>query len=199
MHRRSWEKYLLFVAIVICSFSEGLRQVLFGLPIVHLGNVIFICLFVVIIGYAQVAAAADRQREEEVAALEEKVALLEAESFDQEAAMKAYEDAAAAYEGTVIGSRVMIVTVSCTYSSHDALTRQIRIMTSDKEFDPIQIRTGSEKTGFSRLSRLLEDYILSHKDQVVVLSLNTDSILVRDKEAASGVLEDLAEKYDYVY
>ena len=46
MHRRSWEKYLLFVAIVICSFSEGLRQVLFGLPIVHLGNVIFICLFV---------------------------------------------------------------------------------------------------------------------------------------------------------
>ena len=162
-------------------------------------DVIFICLFVVIIGYAQVASAADRQREEEVAALEERVAQLEAESFDQEAAMKAYEDAAAAYEGTVIGSRVMIVTVSCTYSSHDALTRQIRIMTSDKEFDPIQIRTGSEKTGFSRLSRLLEDYILSHKDQVVVLSLNTDSILVRDKEAASRVLQDLAEKYDYVY
>lgn len=162
-------------------------------------DVIFICLFVVIIGYAQVAAAREQEAEEEIRALQEEVAALEAESFDKEAAMKAYQDAAAAYEGSVIGSRVMIVTVSCTYSARDAAVRQIRVLASDREYEAIPVTASSEKTAFARLSRLLEDYIRDHPDAVVVFSLNTDAILVRDKEAAETILQSLADKYDDVY
>ena len=162
-------------------------------------DVIFICLFVVIIGYAQVASAREQKAEEKIQALQEEIAVLEAESFDQEAAVKAYEDAAAAYEGSVIGSRVMIVTVSCTYSSRDAAVRQIRVLSPDREFEAISVTSSNEKTAFARLSRLLEDYIRAHPDTVVVLSLNTDAILVRDKEAAEAVLYGLADKYDDVY
>lgn len=40
------DKHLLFVAIVICSFSESLKQLLFGIPIVHIGNLICVFLFI---------------------------------------------------------------------------------------------------------------------------------------------------------
>lgn len=45
IHENAVDKYLLFGAIIICSFSEGLKQLLFGLPVVHLGNLICIYLF----------------------------------------------------------------------------------------------------------------------------------------------------------
>ncbi len=40
------DKYLLFAAIIICSLGEGIRQILFNLPIVHLGNIICLYIFV---------------------------------------------------------------------------------------------------------------------------------------------------------
>ncbi len=39
-------KYLLFITIVILSFSQGLKEILFGIPIVHLGNLFCVVLFV---------------------------------------------------------------------------------------------------------------------------------------------------------
>ncbi len=44
-YQKNSDKYLLLSAIVILSFSEGLKQILFGLPIVHIGNLICIFLF----------------------------------------------------------------------------------------------------------------------------------------------------------
>ncbi|WP_185752393.1 hypothetical protein [Butyrivibrio sp. AE2032] len=38
-------KYLLFITIVILSFSQGLKEILFGIPIVHLGNLFCVVLF----------------------------------------------------------------------------------------------------------------------------------------------------------
>jgi hypothetical protein len=43
------DKNLLLLTILICSFSEGIRQLLFGLPIAHFGNVLCLYLFVKIL------------------------------------------------------------------------------------------------------------------------------------------------------
>lgn len=42
---KSQIKWILFIAIIICSFSEGLKQLLFGVPIVHVGNLLLVALF----------------------------------------------------------------------------------------------------------------------------------------------------------
>lgn len=42
---KNLNKWILFIAIVICSFSEGLKQLLLGLPIVHVGNILLVTLF----------------------------------------------------------------------------------------------------------------------------------------------------------
>ncbi len=40
---------LLIIAIVFCTFSEGLKQLLFGIPVVHLGNAIIFALFIYVL------------------------------------------------------------------------------------------------------------------------------------------------------
>lgn len=183
-------------------------------------DVIFIFLFVVIIGYAMAAQAAETQareaeakaaakvteKEAEVAALSQEVDALRAQVdalndklFDQTAMQEAYEGRLEDYDGEVIGTRVKIVTVSCTYSAVDSTSRQIRVITPEEVWEAIHLTPMNQDTGYERLERLLETYIEDHGDAVIVLSSSSDNIQRRDKLAIDRILDGLIRAYDYVY
>ncbi len=183
-------------------------------------DVIFIFLFVVIIGYAMAAQTAEAQAEEaeakaktavtekeaETAALSEEVASLQAEIddlhnklFDQSAMQAAYEGRLEDYDGEIIGEKVKIVTISCTYSATDSTNRQIRVITPEEAWEPILLSPANQDTSYSRLERLLKSYIDDHGDAVIVLSASSESVQRRDKLAIDRIVNGLVTAYDYVY
>lgn len=183
-------------------------------------DVIFIFLFVVIIGYAMAAQTAETQAEEaeikaasrvaekeaEAAALSQEVDSLRAEVdtlserlFDQTAMQEAYEGRLEDYDGEIIGGKVKIVTISCTYSAVDSTNRQIRVITPEEAWEPIHLTPANQDTGYDRLSRLLTAYITDHSDAVIVLSASSDNVQRRDKLAIDKVVDELIRTYDYVY
>ena len=110
-----------------------------------------------------------------------------------------YEERLSDYESDVIGGRVKIVTIYCTWDEEDSTKRQIRVLTSDKEFSPVNLTAENQENGYARLNQMLVDYITSNSDSVVVLSLNTERILYRDQTAINELMGKLTRKYKYVY
>lgn len=183
-------------------------------------DVIFIFLFVVIIGYAMAAQTAETQAEEAEAQASARVAKKEAEAdaltgevaslrteidslseklFDQAAMQEAYEGRLEDYDGEIIGAKVKIVTISCTYSAADSTNRQIRVITPEEAWEPIRLTPANQDTGYDRLTRLLTAYVTDHSDAVIVLSASSDSVQRRDKLAIDRIVDGLVRAYDYVY
>lgn len=162
-------------------------------------DVIFIFLFVVIIGYAAKAQAVEAEAQSRNEQLTEEVEELKAQLAEQEALRESYEERLADYENDVIGGRVKIVTIYCTWDEEDSTKRKIRVLTSDKNYDPVNLTAENQENGYARLNQLLVDYITGNRDSVVVLSLNTEKILHRDRTAISEMIDKLTRKYNYVY
>lgn len=184
-------------------------------------DVIFICLFIVIIGYTKISAAAKQdadaaaetnkelqaenarlsQENDALTArtedLEEQVAALQEQNFDAAAREQAYKEAAEDLQGDVIGTKVMVMTISCTYNPADSTKRKITIITPDRKYDPIEIRKDNEESAFKQLSGHMEKYIQLHdkQEEIVVFGLNTENILVRDKDSINEIIRNLKAKY----
>ena len=155
-------------------------------------DVIFICLFIVIIGYTKVSAMAKQEAGEAAAAnkelqaendrlsrsneeltdrtadLEEQVAALQEQNFDAAAREQAYKEAA------------------------EDLQRA-----PDRKYDPIEVRKENEASAFKQLSGHMEKYIQLHdrEGEIVVFGLNTENILVRDKESINDIINLLKNRY----
>ena len=138
-------------------------------------DVIFIFLFVVIIAYAAKAQAVEAEAVSKTEELEKQVEELNARLTEEESLREMYEKRLSDYESDVIGGRVKIVTIYCTWDEEDSTKRQIRVLTSDKEFSPVNLTAENQENGYARLNQMLVDYITSNSDSVVVLSLNTES------------------------
>ena len=110
-----------------------------------------------------------------------------------------YEKRLSDYESDVIGGRVKLVTIDCTWDEEDSTKRQIRVMAPDKDFAPISLTADNQENGYARLSQMLTDYITENSDSVIVLSLNTGRILYRDQTAINELMGKLTRKYKYVY
>ena len=184
-------------------------------------DIIFICLFIVIIGYAKVSAQAEKEASKAVAVseelqaendrlnqvneeltertveLEEQVASLQEQNFDVAAREQAYKEAVEDLQGDVIGTRVMVMTISCTYDRVNPDNRIITIITPDRKYDPIEVRKENEASAFKQLSGHMEKYIQLHdkEGEIVVFGLNTEYILVRDKESINKIINSLKDKY----
>lgn len=184
-------------------------------------DVIFICLFIVIIGYTKVSAMAKQEAGEAAAAnkelqaendrlsrsneeltertadLEEQVAALQEQNFDAAAREQAYKEAAEDLQRDVIGTKVMVMTISCTYNPADSERRKITIITPDRKYDPIEVRKENEASAFKQLSGHMEKYIQLHdkEGEIVVFGLNTENILVRDKESINDIINLLKNRY----
>ena len=183
-------------------------------------DVIFIILFIVIISNAlstkkvtaeakaEAAAAREeiRSREGEVQEQAGVIESLEVRIFDQNAMQEQYEQRIAEMEDSVIGRRVKIISISCLYDEQDTTHRKLSAAGPDAAFETIVYNDTAEMS-FARLNNWLESYIEDNlqtqadKSQrvVFVLSVGTERILKRDREALDRIIAGLEEKYDDVY
>jgi len=184
-------------------------------------DVIFIILFIVIISNAlntkKAAAEAESEvsdarrevklLESEAARKDEAIESLEAQIFDQDAMAAQYEQRIDELEGSVIGRRVKIVSISCIYDETDTTHRKLSAAGPDAAFETIDFYNDTAEMSFARLNNWLESYIEDNlqtqadKSQrvVFVLSVGTERILKRDREALDRIIAGLEEKYDDVY
>ena len=148
-------------------------------------DVIFIFLFVVIIAYAAKAQAVEAEAVSRTEELEKQVEELNARLTEEESLREMYEKRLSDYESDVIGGRVKIVTIYCTW---------------DEENDETTLQVWGEYKVFGLLvNQMLVDYITENSDSVVVLSLNTEKILYRDQTAINELMGKLTRRYKYVY
>lgn len=197
-------------------------------------DVIFIFLFVVMIGYAfKCAEEKDNannkmtEAEEMLAEAEKKVEEAErmlAEADEKYADIAVYEQQLQDLQGAVVGSRVQIVTIICTYEAGDPEDREewarhLRVLGSDQTV--LAKRDFTEKTAGSTYDILrdaLEKYIEEVKKAdrsalgsrydtakqertVIVFSISREDggILTRDYDEISSVIRELENAYDDVY
>lgn len=197
-------------------------------------DVIFIFLFVVMIGYALKSAAERDNAKSKTAEAEEKLAEADrilaeadervAEANEKLADIAVYEQQLKDLQGAVVGSRVQIVTITCTYDAGDAENREewprhLRVLGSDLTM--LAERDFTEKTAGSTydiLRKALEQYVEGVKKAdraalgdrydadrqnrtVIVFSISREDggILTRDYEGISAVIRELESVYDDVY
>ena len=184
-------------------------------------DVIFIILFIVIISNAlntkKVTAEAESEAaaaRSEVRALEreadkkdKEIESLEAQIFDQDALAARYEQRIDELEGSVVGRRVKIVSISCIYNEQDTTKRRLSAEAPDAAFEAIDFGSDTAEMTFARLNNWLENYIGENlgsgddKSQrvIIVLSVGTERTLKRDREALDRMIAGLEEKYVDVY
>ena len=184
-------------------------------------DVIFIILFIVIISNAlntkKVTAEAESEAREarrevkllesEAAAKDQEIASLAAQIFDQEAMAAQYEQRIDELEGSVIGRRVKIVSISCIYDEADTTRRRLTAAAPDAEAFTVDFTSDTAEMSFARLNNWLEQYIENNtragadkaERVIIVLSVGSERILKRDREALDRIIAGLEAKYDDVY
>lgn len=178
-------------------------------------DIIFIFLFAVIISNASATITAQEeagkeveQAENEVKALTGRVELLQEEVFALTAENQAKESLREAYEGEVIGKRVKLVTIYCTYDSGDSTKRRLSAEAPGLTFEPFEFQSTNVESAFSRLKNALTEYIKEVRSAentaksertVIMLYINKESILRRDKERIDRIIEELDRTFEDVY
>lgn len=184
-------------------------------------DVIFIILFIVIISNAlntkKVTAEAEsearearrevKRLESEAAARDEEIESLAAQIFDQEAMAAQYEQRIDELEGSVIGRRVKIVSISCIYDEADTTRRRLTAAAPDAESFTVDFTSDTAEMSFGRLNNWLEQYIENNtragadkaERVIIVLSVGSERILKRDREALDRIIAGLEANYDDVY
>ena len=184
-------------------------------------DVIFIILFIVIISNAlstkKVTAEAESEAREarrevkalesEAAAKDEEIESLAAQIFDQEAMKDAYEQRIDELEGSVIGRRVKIISISCIYDENDTTHRKLAAAAPDAEFPAADFGNDNAEATFARLEYWLAQYIETNtrtggdksERVIIVLTVGPDRILKRDRETLDRIIAGLEARYVDVY
>jgi len=190
-------------------------------------DIIFIFLFVVMVGYAMKCGEEKDRANDKMSEAERMLAEAEdkaAQAQESLADLAVYKQQLQDLSGSVIGSRVQIVTITCTYDAGDAKDREewerhLRVLSPEQEM--LVERDFTESTAGSTyeiLKETLEQYIkdVQEKDReeageryntdkqartVIVISINREDggILTRDYEGIASVIRDLEIEYEDVY
>ncbi len=166
-------------------------------------DVIFIFLFVVMIGYALTAQKAEEAAEaaEALKAAEEELAEAGQELREQRGLVTAYENVVRDYESQVIGKRVKIVTISGSYDSEDSKNRLISIRLNESTIQ-VSITPDTMDSGYRRIRQMIKDYIDlfdDSKQTVVVFSVNSVGIQHRDRLKLDAMIDEFTTEYSFVY
>jgi|GEM_PF-2927635 hypothetical protein len=190
-------------------------------------DIIFIFLFVVMIGYAfkcaEETGAAKNEMLEADKKLEEAGKMLD-EANGKLADLQIYEQQIEELKGTVVGRRVLIVSISCRYDADDfdhpeEWLRHLRVLGMDKQMLlERDFKDGGVKSTFNKLREVLTEYIegvkkadeeraagsddpIKQEKTVILLSIDrTDGgILTGDYESIMAIIEELENAYDDVY
>ena len=193
-------------------------------------DIIFIFLFVVMVGYAlkcanEREAAEDKMAEADARFAEAEAKVAEAQAILEEAGEKAadiavYEQQIKELKGAVVGNRVQIVTISCTYDADNKSPaewmRHLRVLGGDLQM--LLTRDYAENasaSAYDKLREVLKKYVdgvkkaesqagagAAKQDRVVVvfaISREEGGILTRDYEAIMGIIEEMEKAYEDVY
>ena len=190
-------------------------------------DIIFIFLFVVMIGSALKSAGVSAAANEKMAEADAKLA--EADKKLQEADNKLadiapYEQLIEDLQGAVVGSRVQIVTLTCTYEADSTKRpqewmRHLRVLGSDgKMLIERDFAENASQPTFEKLAEVLKEYMervkkvdrealgeryeTAKKEHTIVVfsvSMEDGGILTKDYEAIAGIIEELERAYDDVY
>ena len=187
-------------------------------------DIIFIFLFVVMIGYAikcanQSDAAEQEMKEADAKLMEATKKLEEAEGI--RADIQIDEQQIEALKGSVVGRRVLVVSISCRYDSGDVnhpeeWARHLRVLGLDGRIMlERDFKDGSVKTTFDKLREVLTEYVdgvkkadVADSDDaekqgrtVIIFHIDREEggILTSDYEAIMGIIEELENAYDDVY
>ena len=191
------------------------------LDLTPLLDVIFIFLFVLIISYAGKAKENKNAAEQEVRAAQEETERIRAENDNNKAVInylkakeRAVADVRSAYEDEVVGKRVRIVTISCTYDGADDrdaavdadTMRHITMDAAGMETAAIDFNDTNRELAFSRMELLLRRYIEGIQEgedkadrTVIYLYTNEQKGLHSDNSRIHSVIENLEEAYNDVY
>ncbi|MCR5294741.1 MAG: hypothetical protein K6E30_06140 [Lachnospiraceae bacterium] len=165
-------------------------------------DVIFIFLFVVMIGYAVIAEKTGEAAAGEIAAAESRLAEAEEELAASRSMLASYEERVRDYEGQVIGERVKIVTVSGSYSPEDSSRREVVVMLPEARPISFSITPESMERSFGRMEAVIRQYVEQFQKSdriVVVFSVNRTGIQHRDKDRIDRIIDVLAGEYSFVY
>ena len=194
-------------------------------------DIIFIFLFVVMVGYAlkcanERDAAEDKMTEAEAVLAEAEARVAEAEAkleavSEKEADIAVYEQQIKELKGAVVGKRVQIVTITCTYDADNDKSpsewmRHMRVLGGDLQM--LLSRDYAEDasaSAYDKLREVLKKYVdgvkkaesqtgagAAKQDRVVVvfaISREEGGILTRDYEAIMGIIEEMEKAYEDVY
>ena len=179
-------------------------------------DIIFIFLFIVVIGYAQRVNQAETSAREKAEALQMETEQLQAKlleyqtrDYDAEVLKKSYEESLRQYEE--LDRLVHKITIYCTYRPDDFSQRTIRVIAPNREYEPIEVNVGNENLRFAQLKQLLTDHIesvqgdFSNEDETterqsfVIMSLSMEQIQRRDREQIDQIAAELTEQYGDVF
>lgn len=191
-----------------------------SIDMTSLMDVVFIFLFVVMIGYtikcAQVEEGASQEKVQAEQMQEEYETQL-ASLQEKENEYLAQEQLLNDMKGDVLGERVKLISIYCTYEKSDndpsLWNRQINInvLNVDKTFETLVYTESTCKNAYNRVEDWLRTYIENESDKqddssksemvIIVLSLNQDggTILKKDHDALTNIIERLEKEYDNVY
>ncbi|MBQ6661389.1 MAG: hypothetical protein IJM57_08235 [Lachnospiraceae bacterium] len=189
-------------------------------------DIIFIFLFVVMIGYALKCADQTDAAKNEMAEADQKLAeasRMLAEAEGARADIQIYEQQISELKGSVIGRRVLIISISCRYDAGDInhpeeWQRHLRVLGTDRQMMlERDFQDGSVKSTYDKLREVLTEYVESVKKTdpksgdpadankqdrtVIIFSIDREDggILTNDYEAIMGIVEELENAYDDVY
>ena len=190
-------------------------------------DIIFIFLFVVMIGYALKCSAETDAAKNEMAEADRKLQEANRKLEEAEGAradIQIYEQQISELKGAVIGRRVLIISISCRYDAGDMnhpeeWQRHLRVLGTDRQMMlERDFKDGTVKSTYDKLREVLTEYVKSVKKTdpkdgnqaddtskqdrtVIIFSIDREEggILTNDYEAIMGIVEELENAYDDVY
>ena len=187
-----------------------------AIDLTSLLDVIFIFLFIVIIGYFE--ASANKATEytdlqQEVLSLQQQIAELKSNEYDYNALEQNYEDSLHQYD--LLRKDVKVVQIFCNWNEEGKAEdpRQLRILFPDKILGPRAVTEDNKLMCFTWLEEELDKYISDNTakresntsrketemDEIIILTLSTKNIQYYDQKEISKKAIALTEKYKNVF
>lgn len=188
-----------------------------AIDLTSLLDVVFIVLFVVIIAYSQLVNQKETEQQKQIKELNEKLeealTQLNCEQFDYDTVVNSYQESVKQYEE--LNKVVKKITVYCNYNHSEPHIRTLKVITPEKEFEPVTLNPSNSSKEFEKLQNALSEYIIDALGQkneeskngyysddegcFVILCLSLKDIQRDDRIKIDEIARTLMENYDNVY
>ncbi len=188
-----------------------------SLDLTPLLDVIFIFLFIVIIGYFEASSHETSEKEnlqQQNSELQQQITELQSQEYDYVTMTQNYENSLSQYES--LRKEVKIVQIFCNWNEDNVEgPRKLKVITPDGTIGPYEVTEDNKRTRFNVLENELKKYITNNipksrddslgekgdpnEFNIIILTLSTYNIRYSDRTAINGIATKLTENYANVY